>query len=69
MHTERGSQYCSQQYQDLLSRHDIRCSMSHKGFTEQCSSYDNAVMKHFFLNLKMERVWQRHYANHQEAII
>lgn len=63
MHTDRGSQYCSQQYQDLVSRHGIRCSMSHKGLC-----YDNAVMERFFLNLKMERVWQKHYANHQEAI-
>lgn len=54
MHTDRGSQYCSQQYQDLLSRHSIHCSMSHKGLC-----YDNAVM---------ERVWQQSYANHQEAI-
>ena len=63
MHTDRGSQYCSQQYQDLLIRHGIVCSMSHKGLC-----YDNAVMERFFLNLKMERVWQQHYANHQEAI-
>ena len=63
MHTDRGSQYCSQQYQDLLSQHSIVCSMSHKGLC-----YDNAVMERFFLNLKMERVWQKSYANHQEAI-
>ena len=63
MHTDRGSQYCSQQYQDLLTQHGIVCSMSHKGLC-----YDNAVMERFFLNLKMERVWQYHYANHQEAI-
>ena len=63
MHTDRGSQYCSGQYQDLLKKHDIRCSMSHKGLC-----YDNAVMERFFLNLKMERVWQKNYANHQEAI-
>ncbi len=25
-------------------------------------------MERFFLNLKMERVWQRDYANHAEAI-
>lgn len=37
--------------------------MSHKGLC-----YDNAVMERFFLNLKMERVWQQYYANHQEAI-
>lgn len=63
MHTDRGSQYCSEQYQSLLKQHGIRCSMSHKGLC-----YDNAVMERFFLNLKMERVWQKYYANHQEAI-
>lgn len=68
MHTDKGSQYCSIQYQELLKQHGLRCSMSAKGFTEQRSSYDNAVMERLFLNLKMERVWQQHYANHQEAI-
>ena len=63
MHTDRGAQYCSQQYQDLLLQHGIVCSMSHKGLC-----YDNAVMERFFLNLKMERVWQNYYANHEEAI-
>ncbi|HHP0302313.1 IS3 family transposase [Acinetobacter baumannii] len=63
MHTDRGSQYCSVQYQDLLSQYGLHCSMSHKGLC-----YDNAVMERFFLNLKMERVWQKHYTNHQEAI-
>ncbi len=63
MHTDRGSQYCSQQHQDLLSKHNIVCSMSHKGLC-----YDNAVMERFFLNLKMERVWQQHYANHEKAV-
>ena len=29
--------------------------------------WDNAVAERFFLNLKMERVWQRDYANHAEA--
>jgi transposase InsO family protein len=34
-----------------------------------CPSFcwDNAVAERFFLNLKMERVWQRNYANHAEA--
>jgi len=27
------------------------------------------VMERFFLNLKMERVWQRDYANHAEAVL
>ncbi len=29
--------------------------------------WDNAVMERFFLNLKMERVWRRDYANSEEA--
>lgn len=36
--------------------------MSRKG-----NCWDNAVMERFFLNLKMERVWQRQYANHAKA--
>ena len=36
--------------------------MSRKG-----NCWDNAVMERFFLNLKMERVWQKDYANHAEA--
>jgi hypothetical protein len=36
--------------------------MSRKG-----NCWDNAVAERFFLNLKMERVWQRQYANHAEA--
>ena len=39
-----------------------------RDFTEPCSSYDHAVTEHFFLNLKMERVWRQYYAHHQEAI-
>jgi transposase InsO family protein len=38
--------------------------MSRKG-----NCWDNAVAERFFLNLKMERVWQRQYANHAEAKI
>ena len=63
LHSDRGSQYASHEYQDLLKQHGIICSMSRKG-----NCWDNAVMERFFLNLKMERVWQRDYANHLEAI-
>lgn len=62
VHSDRGSQYASAEYQALLSRHGLVCSMSRKG-----NCWDNAVMERFFLNLKMERVWQRDYANHAEA--
>ena len=62
LHSDRGSQYASLEYQALLDQHGIRCSMSRKG-----NCWDNAVMERFFLNLKTERVWQRDYANHGEA--
>ena len=62
VHSDRGSQYASAQYQTLLSEHGFVCSMSRKG-----NCWDNAVAERFFLNLKMERVWQRQYANHAEA--
>ena len=63
LHSDRGSQYASHEYQALLNQHGITCSMSRKG-----NCWDNAVMERFFLNLKMERVWQRKYANQLEAI-
>jgi putative transposase len=62
VHSDRGSQYASELYQDLLTEHGFVCSMSRKG-----NCWDNAVAERFFLNLKMERVWQRQYANHAEA--
>ncbi len=62
LHSDRGSQYASHEYQALLQKHGLVCSMSRKG-----NCWDNAVMERFFLNLKMERVWQRNYANHGEA--
>ena len=62
MHSDRGSQYASHEYQKLLAQNGLVCSMSRKG-----NCWDNAAMERFFLNLKMERVWQRDYANHGEA--
>lgn len=64
VHSDRGSQYASGQYQAKLASHGFICSMSRKG-----NCWDNAVAERFFLNLKMERVWQRSYANHAEAKI
>lgn len=62
VHSDRGSQYASAQYQALLAKHGFVCSMSRRG-----NCWDNAVAERFFLNLKMERVWQRDYANQEEA--
>ena len=62
VHSDRGTQYASAEHQALLGKHGFVGSMSRKG-----NCWDNAVMERFFLNLKMERVWHKDYANHAEA--
>ena len=62
-HSDRGSQYCGHEFQSALTGYKMKSSMSRKG-----DCWGNAVMERFFLSLKMERVWQRDYANHGEAI-
>ena len=63
VHSDRGTQYASAQHQGLLKKYGLMGSMSRKG-----NCWDNAVIERFFLNLKMERVWQKDYANHSEAM-
>ena len=63
VHSDRGTQYASTEHQALLTKYGLIGRMSRKG-----NCWDNAVMERFFLNLKMERVWQKDYANHAEAI-
>jgi putative transposase len=46
-HSDRGSQYASEHYQQLLGKHGIECSMSEVG---QC--WDNAPAESFFASLK-----------------
>lgn len=62
VHSDRGSQYASQEHTRLLAQHGAIASMSRKG-----NCWDNAVMERFFLSLKMERVWHGDYANQAEA--
>jgi putative transposase len=62
VHSDQGSQYASHAYRQLLQHYGFRQSMSRKA-----NCWDNAVMERFFLNLKMERVWHKQYANHLEA--
>ena len=63
VHSDRGSQYASAAHRTVLARHGLIASMSRKG-----NCWDNAVMERFFLSLKMERVWQRDYANPAQAM-
>ena len=49
LHSDRGVQYASDAYQEMLTKADITCSMSRKG-----DPYDNAVVESFFASLKSE---------------
>ena len=62
VHSDRGSQYCSDHYQRLLQLHQLRCSMSRKG-----NCYDNAPMESFFRSLKVELVYWEDYQTRAEA--
>lgn len=61
-HSDRGSQYGSNEFQMMLRRHGIVCSMSGRG-----NCYDNAVVESFFSTMKRERVRGRRYATREEA--
>ena len=68
VHSDRGTQYASTEHQALLAKHGLNGSMSRKGNGWADFGFcHNAVMERFFLNLKMERVWHKDYANHTEA--
>ena len=68
VHFDRGTQYASAEHQALLGKHGFVGSMSRKGNCWADLGFcHNAVMERFFLNLKMQRVWQKDYANHAEA--
>ena len=55
-HSDRGSQYVSHEFQELLRDNNITCSMSRRG-----NCWDNAMMESFFATLKKERVHRENY--------
>lgn len=61
-HSDRGSQYCSIEYQAELRRHGILISMSGKG-----NCYDNSMVETFFKTLKSELVWRTAFQTRAEA--
>jgi transposase InsO family protein len=61
-HSDRGSQYASSDYQDLLKEHKFVGSMSRKG-----NCYDNACMESFFHSLKVELVYLTKFHTRVEA--
>lgn len=61
-HSDRGVQYASDHYQQLLNKYGITCSMSRKG-----NCWDNAPMESFFATLKKELVHHETYRTRAEA--
>lgn len=61
-HSDRGSQYASDRYRNLLAEQHTVASMSRTG-----NVYDNAPMESFFATLKSELIHRRHYQSHREA--
>jgi transposase InsO family protein len=61
-HSDRGSQYASDDYQALLTKNHMVGSMSRKG-----NCYDNAPVESFFGPLKTELVFHQQYATRTEA--
>jgi transposase InsO family protein len=61
-HSDRGKQYASYVYQDLLERYGIKSSMSRSG-----NCYDNAYIESFWGTLKKELVYGQRYQTREEA--
>ena len=61
-HSDRGSQYASGEYRQLLEQFGMKASMSRRG-----NCYDNAPMESFWASLKKEQVHHRHYKTRDEV--
>ena len=61
-HSDRGSQYTSEQFQRLMADHGVTCSMSRSG-----NCWDNAAMESFFSSLKTERTARKTYRTRDDA--
>ena len=61
-HSDRGSQYCSYDYQKKLQAYGLRPSMSGKG-----NCYDNASVETFFKSLKAELIWRQSWPTRRQA--
>ena len=62
-HSDRGVQYASHDYTQLLKDHAIAISMSRKG-----NPYDNAACESFMKTLKYDEVYRNEYRDFEEAL-
>jgi len=63
-HSDRGSQYASREYINILKAYGARISMSRTG-----NCYDNACVESFHGQIKKEHVYQQKYKTKEEAKI
>ncbi len=63
IHSDRGVQYCSREYQALLAQNKLICSMSKKG-----DCYDNGAMESWNGSLKVEAIHGERFKTRQEAM-
>jgi transposase InsO family protein len=61
-HSDRDSQYCSNDYQKMLKLYGFICSMSRKG-----NCWDNAIAESFFHSIKIELIYAQRYATRKIA--
>ncbi len=61
-HSDKGCQYTSHEFQELLKANRIIISMSGTG-----NCYDNAAMESFFHTLKTEHSYFEHYLTREQA--
>jgi transposase InsO family protein len=61
-HSDRGVQYASREYTDLLKQHQVQISMSRRG-----NPYDNAACESFMKTLKYEEVYRNEYRDFEDA--
>ena len=61
-HSDQGSQYTSEHFQQLLKEQGIACSMSRTG-----EVWDNSAMESFFSSLKTERTARKVYRTREQA--
>lgn len=62
VHSDRGTQFASSAYRQILAEHGLIASMSRKG-----NCYDNAYIESFWSSLKYEVVYHRSFATRGEA--
>ena len=60
VHSDRGSQYCSHAYQQLIQQHQLYGSMSAKS-----NCYDNACAESFFHSMKVECIHGERFATRE----